>query len=85
MRIAALKLNSLRGKLGLTQAQFALALGVRERTVHRWEDGTSKPTGTAADAIGAILDAIEDGGNPRTIGRTITVGVRRLLYQAITA
>lgn len=80
-----MKLAVLRNKLGLTQAQLAIALGVRERTVYRWEEGTSKPTGTAADAIGAILDAIEEGGNPRTIGRTITVGVRRLLYQAITA
>jgi DNA-binding XRE family transcriptional regulator len=75
----------LRTKLGLTQAQFAVALGVQERTIYRWEDGSSEPTGTAADAIGAIVDAIEEGGDPRAIGRIIIVGVRRLLYQAITA
>lgn len=80
-----MKLMTLRNKLGLTQAQLAIALGVRERTVYRWEEGTSKPTGTAADAIGAIVDAIEEGGDAHAIGRTITVGVRRLLYQAITA
>jgi len=80
-----MKLDVLRNKLGLTQAQLAQALGVRERTVLRWEEGTSKPTGTAADAIGAITDAVEEGGNPRTIGRAITVGVRRLLYEAITS
>jgi Predicted transcriptional regulator len=34
-------------KSGLSQAQFAAALGVSKRTLEQWEQGRRKPTGAA--------------------------------------
>jgi DNA-binding transcriptional regulator YiaG len=36
-----------RGKLGLSQAQFAKLLGISLRTLHHWEQGTRTPSGAA--------------------------------------
>ena len=36
-----------RGKLGLSQAEFAKLLGISVRTLHHWEQGTRTPTGAA--------------------------------------
>jgi putative transcriptional regulator len=36
-----------RAKLGLSQAEFARLLGISQRTLHHWEQGTRKPTGAA--------------------------------------
>jgi putative transcriptional regulator len=45
----ALKSNVVRVRLksGLSQAQFAAALGVSKRTLEQWEQGRRKPTGAA--------------------------------------
>jgi len=33
--------------LGLTQVRFARALGISPKTLHKWEQGTSRPSGAA--------------------------------------
>lgn len=49
-----------RESLGLTSEWVAARLGVAERTVRRWEAGTSPvPTGVA-DQLGAWVDAADD-------------------------
>lgn len=36
-----------RRKLGLSQPEFARLLGISERTLHHWEQGTRSPSGAA--------------------------------------
>ena len=38
---------AVRAKLGLTQAQFARALGISPDTLQNWEQGRRQPTGPA--------------------------------------
>lgn len=74
----------LRKKLGLTTAQFARALGVHERTVARWNAGAA-PDGASAEVLAGIQDAIDEGHPPAKIGKALTAGVRRLLYEHLIA
>lgn len=37
------RIKAARIEAGLTQVQLALKIGVRERTIIRWESGTHKP------------------------------------------
>lgn len=56
----------LRKKLGMTQAEFAVKLGVAEYTVRRWESGVCLPSPMARRVIkevfGVILDYRNKGG-----------------------
>ena len=45
-RIVRLRLNS-----GLSQAQFAAALGVSKRTLEQWEQGRREPSGAAKQLL----------------------------------
>jgi len=74
----------LRNSLGLTRGQFARALGVNERTVTRWEDGSAEPLGLAAEVIAGITDAVNDGADPLRVGITLTNGIRRLVCRELT-
>lgn len=38
------EIRALRARLGLTQVEFAHALGVTPATVSRWENGTAAPS-----------------------------------------
>jgi putative transcriptional regulator len=38
-------------KSGLSQAQFAAALGVSKRTLEQWEQGRRKPSGAAKQLL----------------------------------
>lgn len=44
----------LRQNLGLTQAEFAVKLGVAEFTVRRWEKGITKPSPMAKKLLKEI-------------------------------
>ena len=46
----------LRAALGLTQAEFARALGVRQQTVSEWEQGQYLPRGASARLLSIIAD-----------------------------
>lgn len=43
----ASKVGRVRMKSGLSQAQFAAALGVSKRTLEQWEQGRREPSGAA--------------------------------------
>jgi len=47
--------KDLRGKLGLTQEQFAAKLGVTFSTVNRWENGRGKPSPLAMRRIEELM------------------------------
>ena len=49
------EVKELRQKLGLTQAEFAVKLGVAEYTVRRWECGASKPSRMARKLLEEIV------------------------------
>jgi transcriptional regulator with XRE-family HTH domain len=74
---------ALRSSLGLTRGQLARALGVNERTVTRWEDGSVEPLGLAAEVLAGITDAINDGADPLRVGVTLTNGIRRLVCREL--
>ena len=78
-----MKPQALRKSLGLTRAQLARALGVNERTVTRWEEGTAEPLGLAAEVIAGITDAINEGVDPGRVGLSLTNGIRRLVCREL--
>lgn len=45
------KIKELRMKLKLTQAEFAVKIGVAEYTVRRWEEGVTSPSPMARRVI----------------------------------
>ncbi len=50
------QVRAIREKTGLSQARFALLIGVSKRTLKNWEQGRRQPTGPAK-ALLRILDA----------------------------
>jgi putative transcriptional regulator len=50
------EVKSIREKTGLSQARFALLIGVSNRTLENWEQGRRHPTGPAK-ALLRIVDA----------------------------
>jgi putative transcriptional regulator len=46
-RISADSIAAVRARLGLSQTQFARALGISLDTLQNWEQGRRKPTGPA--------------------------------------
>lgn len=55
-------IRELRLLTGLTQEQFAAALGVTYPTINRWENGRSKPSPLAMEKIEAQLHEMGDRG-----------------------
>ena len=47
---------ALRRRLGLTQAEFARKLGVRQQTVSEWETGKYEPRGASARLLGMLAE-----------------------------
>lgn len=70
---------SLRARIGLSRAEWARALNVNERTVARWEDG-QEPGGVAAEVMRGISSALDEGADPKRVGRLVSLGVGGLLY-----
>lgn len=54
---------SARSHAGLSQAEFAAALGVSKRTLENWEQGRAKPTGPAEVLLNLVAS------DPRTMKR----------------
>lgn len=50
-----LEVKAIREKTGLSQARFAMLIGVSKRTLENWEQGRRHPTGPAK-ALLRILD-----------------------------
>ena len=48
---------ALRARLGLTQAQFAGELGVRQQTVSEWETGRYRPRGASARLLAYLAES----------------------------
>lgn len=47
-------LLSARSRSGMSQAEFAAALGVSKRTLENWEQGRAEPTGPARVLLGLV-------------------------------
>jgi DNA-binding transcriptional regulator YiaG len=52
----ALDIKAIRDRLGMTQAEFAAAIGTDQGTVSTWESGKHKPGRLARRAIGKLLE-----------------------------
>lgn len=46
----------LRASLGMTQAEFARTLGVRQQTVSEWETGRYEPRGASARMLSMLAE-----------------------------
>jgi putative transcriptional regulator len=55
-------IRSLRGRLGLTQSQFAELLGVDQSTISTWERGVNIPRGPARKVLESLVPADEPSG-----------------------
>ena len=56
-------IRELRLLAGLTQEQFAAALGVTYGTINRWENAKSKPSPLAMEKVRTMLQDLGDKGN----------------------
>lgn len=56
----AIKLKQLREEAGLSQAQLAMKLGVRQSTVGMWENGTNKPRNALLEKMASIFNVSTD-------------------------
>ena len=55
---------ALRQRLGLTQAEFARKLGVRQQTVSEWETGKYEPRGASARLLGMLAEDSAEYDSP---------------------
>ncbi|HHP7245233.1 MAG TPA: helix-turn-helix domain-containing protein [Elainellaceae cyanobacterium] len=60
---ASLLIRELRGRLGLTQQEFAEKLGVSFTSINRWENQHQQPTSLAAKCIRQMLEQMGDRGS----------------------
>ena len=77
--------RALRESLGLSPAEWAKALSVNDRTIERWENGSTEPTTLAADVLRGIEQAINEGVDPKRAGRLIALGIGALICYALIA
>lgn len=54
---SAESIAELRGRLGLTQAEMADALGVRQQTISEWETGRYLPRGASIRMLRFLAEA----------------------------
>ncbi|WP_374761711.1 helix-turn-helix domain-containing protein [Tepidiforma sp.] len=60
-------MTALRRRLGLTQAEFARRLGVRQQTVSEWETGLHRPRGASTTLLRMLAEEAgrwEEGALP---------------------
>jgi DNA-binding transcriptional regulator YiaG len=55
-RWPAARIAALRRRLGLSQAEFARELGVRQQTVSEWETGKYEPRGASTRVLGFLAE-----------------------------
>lgn len=60
---------ALRHRLGLERADFARVVGTTVRNVHRWETGSSAPSGSSLSVLTGIREALDR--NPQNAEVTI--------------
>ena len=63
--------RQLRGRLGLTQEQFADRLGVSTITVHRWESGQSRPRQLALEKLARLHQEAAEAASEAQALRTL--------------
>ena len=63
--------RQLRGRLGLTQEQFADRLGVSTITVHRWESGQSRPRQLALEKLARLQQEAAEAASEAQPMRTL--------------
>ena len=51
------QIAAVRAALGISQAEFARALGVRQQTVSEWETGRYAPRGASAKMLGVLAES----------------------------
>lgn len=71
IRVPNMEVAAIRGKLGLSQADFAVVFSVSLGTVRNWEQGRRRPSGPAR-----LLLKVADKA-PRTVMDVLGVGRRR--------
>ncbi len=54
---SAESITELRARLGLTQAEMAGALGVRQQTISEWETGRYQPRGASVRMLQFLAEA----------------------------
>ena len=69
----------MRNRLNLSQADFAKLLGVDIRSVNRWENGISRPTGSAEAILSAIREKLDKDPDSASqilalIGMVVAIG-----------
>ncbi len=55
---------ALRRRLGLSQADFAAEIGVRQQTVSEWETGRYQPRGASARILGMLAERAPGENEP---------------------
>lgn len=58
------EIKDIRARLGMTQAEFARAVGVTTRAVQTWESGARTPSTPAVKVIEGLARDHESRGNP---------------------
>ena len=71
IRVPDIDVGAVRGKLGLSQEDFAAAFGVSIGTIRNWEQGRRQPAGSARVLL-AVIDK-----SPRAILDVVGVGRSR--------
>lgn len=56
-----MKIKTLRNRLGMTQAEFAVKLGVAPYTVRRWETEKNKPSPMARKLLDELERELKNG------------------------
>jgi DNA-binding transcriptional regulator YiaG len=54
----------LRRRMGLSQAEMAEELGVRQQTVSEWETGRYQPRGASARLLGMLAESAREDAPP---------------------
>ena len=68
-----------------TRKDFATYFGISENTVKRWEEGISKPTGTAKMLLLVLLSPVPQSKlTPGGVANFATAGLITLLREALS-